>query len=258
MTCYKVIQSGECDGHVINTKDKYLFASQTVPTLHFYRFESPTVSYGHNVDPDEILDVDALDRLNIVHGARNTPGGAVYHMWVYVFTVIVPLDYLPFASNLPNSLVPAYAFKYFNNLLREALSGFNEFTTSVDFISDGLMNHEGALESLKDVKFCMGNPTRHDIMKKGRKVCGAAEIISEKNLLHHGMVSLCPPDIDLLKKTLKNPMIADKMLERSFFFSDLSYKNKVALRLLEAKIEKAIFETFSKYPLIKQDLVPTP
>lgn len=253
LSTYKVINSGIVPGREVLELEKYLLEKVSEPTLHFYRFDKPTVTYGHNFKAPLHLNLEVLDSLGFDHGHRLTPGGAIFHLWDYAFSVIIPLENLPFFSKVPASLIPAYAFKYFNSLVKQSLENFAPFAEQTSFIKDEILNHEGALESCKDVSFCMGNPTRLDIMKGDKKVCGAAEIVYKNNLLHHGSISLAAPDEDLLKKTLKNPSIVDKMLQRSFYFSSLSYKDDIAMKLLQAKIEKALFETFNKQALVPQE-----
>jgi lipoate-protein ligase A len=258
MSGYKVINTGLVEGLKLRDLEKQLLETTIEPTLHFYRFKYPSITYGYNIDqPQELLNFDGLQELGIQHGHRLTPGGCVFHMWDYTFSIFVPLDFLPFAHKVPRAHVTSYAFKYFNTLVKQALSEFSVFSSRVSFIEEKVLNKYGSLDSDPTVRFCMGNPCRLDIMKDGKKVCGAAEFLFKDTLLHHGTISLCLPDAEILKKTLKNPAIVDKMLERSFCFSDLSYKNLPALRLLQAKIEKAIFETLSRHPLTKQDLIQT-
>lgn len=252
MSFIKVVQSGVTSCQNIINKDREILETAKEPTFHFGRFSDRCLTFGHDMVLEDHIDTEALKSLGINAVKRHTPGGALFHMWDLVFSLVVPFEAFPKLNKVPKEFIPHYTFKMINECIFLAL---HEFLPDIQFISDQFLVKRFLTPQPYEIPFCMGKPTRLDIMHKNRKIVGGAEVFYKNNLLHNATVSICKPDEEILKRVLKNPKIAEKMLENSFYLSNFPYTDKVSLSEIQSKIEYQIFKTFEDYLWTKDNLV---
>jgi lipoate---protein ligase len=159
------------------------------PIIHFYEWEKKSLTYGHFIKPEELLDLNAVKELNLDLAKRPTGGGVVFHLWDFAFSVLVPRESSFFSENTLEN----YAFVN-DAVLNAAKAMVGDLKlTSIDGISyDEKCRH-----------FCMAKPTKYDVVLDGKKIAGAAQRKTKAGYLHQGTISLYKPDEALLAKVLK-------------------------------------------------------
>jgi lipoate---protein ligase len=231
---WQIINSGSKNAQELMDLDKHFLETLEVPTLHFYRFKGPSLTYGLLMDPKEHLNMEALEQKKINLGKRPTGGGALFHMWDLAFSVIIPLKFISHIS----STLDRYLL--INKLTEYALEPFLNKTSKKSFLDE-------TPDTTLGERFCMAKPTKYDVMIEGKKCVGAAQRATKKCLLHQATISLCKPDLQLLKEVLLNLDVALKMQEQSFHLCDFLYTDHPQLSKMQEAIEKSLEFTFNQY-----------
>jgi len=234
---WQIIRSEPSGAQELMDLDKHFLETLDQPTLHFYRFGNPSLTYGLLMEPKEHLNLEALNKRGIELGKRPTGGGALFHLWDLAFSIIIPLKMIPHISaTLDRYLV-------LNSYTEKALRPFMSEELKKEFLDK---TPEYALGE----RFCMAKPTQYDVMIEGRKCVGAAQRVTKKNLLHQATISICKPDFELLKDVLIDQEVAHQMEKTSFYLSKEDYRDKAQLEkwqtALEASLKQVFEENFDK------------
>ncbi len=169
------------------------------PILHFYDWELPSATYGLLVKPEDFLDVEKVERGGIQLARRPTGGGITFHLWDFAFSILVPATSPHFSSN------PIQNYAFVHRALAKVIDRFlgESLCRVVEDSADG-------------GRFCMAKATRYDLTIKGKKVVGAAQRLKRQGFLHQGMISLLPPEPEVLRPFLKgNEPLLQAILEQS-------------------------------------------
>jgi len=176
--------------------------------LHFYDWESPSITYGYFMKPEELLDFEALQNEGIEIARRPTGGGVVFHLWDLAFSILVPSKNPYFSEN------PLENYSFINQKIQEA--GRKHLQNQVQLTL--LQNESPPLEKVFE-NFCMAKPTKYDVMLDGKKMAGAAQRKKKQGYLHQGTISLARPVDKVLRSVLsKHPALAEAMYQNSFYF----------------------------------------
>lgn len=146
--------------------DEALLADAETPILRFYRWRSPSLSFGYFGRYSEVA--DRSDSRDIVR--RWTGGGIVPHGDDLTYSVIVPSS----ASFFARSSLEIYAKVH--DSIRRALA--------VNGIEAVLANSA----TPKVSEDCFANSVHADVISGGRKIAGAAHRRSRAGLLHQGSI----------------------------------------------------------------------
>jgi lipoate-protein ligase A len=146
--------------------DEALLTSASIPTLRFYRWKVPSLSFGYFGRYAEVA--DQSDRREIVR--RWTGGGVVPHGDDLTYSIIIPRAHLFF---LRSSLE---VYSTLHEAIRLALEANNIAAT---------LANEASQKISED---CFANPVRADILSGNRKIAGAAQRRSRAGLLHQGSI----------------------------------------------------------------------
>ena len=166
-------------------------ANNAQPTLHLYKWEGPSATYGHFIDPSSLLCMRAAAAFPLDMAKRPTGGGLIFHLTDWAFSVLVPATHPTYSINTLEN----YAFV--NNIVMEVVQHFTGHNAALSLLpaedkaADGDMRH-----------FCMAKPTRYDVMLGGRKVGGGAQRRTRFGFLHQGTISLALPEETVLEKLL--------------------------------------------------------
>lgn len=231
---WQIINSGSRNAQDLMDLDKNFLETLQKPTLHFYRFEGPSLTYGLLMDPAEHLNLELLAEKKINLGKRPTGGGALFHMWDLAFSVIIPLKFIPHIS----STLDRYLL--INKLTQLALEPFLSENFEKKFL-------EKTPETGLGERFCMAKPTQYDVMIEDKKCVGAAQRVTKTCLLHQATISICAPDLDLLKQVLWDLNLVSKMQEQSFHLCDFPYTESLSIAKIQKEIQNSIEATFNKY-----------
>jgi len=173
--------------------DEALLESAEVPTIRFYHWDSPALSFGYfGRFADVILQSRERDVVR-----RWTGGGIVFHGEDLTYAIVIPANDRAFGES-SSSL-----YMRIHRALREALSSgeispvaalYERRTNSGSNRATANSNNATVLSaSLKtglDRRYseCFANPVLGDLMLKGRKVAGAAQRRTRRGLLHQGSI----------------------------------------------------------------------
>lgn len=161
------------------------------PMLHFYKWKRPSITYGYFIKPHTLIDLDKIKKFNIDIGKRPTGGGMVFHMWDMAFSFLMP------SNNINFSLNPLENYQFVNGIVFKSILDFLKEEDEAVSLMEKEANKDNAAE-----KFCMGHPTKYDVLINNKKVVGAAERRKKNGYLHQGTISLSMPDLKLLKEIL--------------------------------------------------------
>src|SRR5436190_21667093 len=127
--------------------DEALLQHATLPTLRFYGWQRPALSFGYF---GKFADIAVeLERRDVVR--RWTGGGIVPHGDDLTYSLITP------AVDPASSLGPTAIYTAVHGTIREALR------------EEGAEAELAARASPKISNACFANPVRHDVMLAGRK-----------------------------------------------------------------------------------------
>jgi lipoyl(octanoyl) transferase len=154
--------------------DEALLESASAPSIRFYRWESPALSFGYL---GRFADVaDTASERDLIR--RWTGGGIVFHGEDLTYSVVIPVNDPVFAES------PMSIYENVHRALREALVANGERAELA--LVAGVVDAETAIF---DRGFnCFANPVRADVTIDGRKVAGAAQRRTRAGLLQQGSV----------------------------------------------------------------------
>lgn len=148
--------------------DEALLESAVAPTLRFYRWRGPALSFGYFGSYADVA--DQRDDREIVR--RWTGGGVVPHGDDRTYSIIIPASHPFFAYS---SLA---IYSHLHDAIREALE------------ANGIAASLANSVSPKVSENCFANAVRADVLSGGRKIAGAAHRRSRAGLLHQGSIQL--------------------------------------------------------------------
>jgi lipoate-protein ligase A len=152
--------------------DEALLETTKVPSIRFYRWQSPALSFGYFGKFTDAAD-HAVER-DLVR--RWTGGGVVFHGDDLTYAVVIPQSD-PFFSKSSRSIYGAI-----HAALRNALVADGEPAELAPGVVD-------AVAAIVDRGYsCFANPVRADVMLNGRKVAGAAQRRTRRGLLQQGSI----------------------------------------------------------------------
>lgn len=149
--------------------DEILLKGISVPTLRFYRWLRPSVSFGYFENYQGIAErFGALDMVR-----RWTGGGTVLHGQDFTYSLIIPRD---------SGFLRLDAGQSYLAVHREIVLALRESGLSAHLVESASNRVSGG---------CFQNPVKHDVLLDHRKVAGAAQRRTKSGLLHQGSVQ-CP------------------------------------------------------------------
>jgi lipoate-protein ligase A len=148
--------------------DEALLESAASPTLRFYRWQGPALSFGYFGVFADIAGYRA--HREIVR--RWTGGGVVPHGEDLTYSVIIPARHSFFSRS---SLA---IYSGLHDAIRQALIANGVEATLAGTVAPKVSEH------------CFANAVRSDVLSDGRKIAGAAHRRSRAGLLHQGSIQL--------------------------------------------------------------------
>jgi lipoate-protein ligase A len=143
--------------------DEALLETASEPTIRFYRWEHPALSFGYFGEFSDVANQES--ELDIVR--RWTGGGIVFHGNDLTYSIVIP------ASD------PAFA---------ESSRSIYEKTHRAIQSALGLDAQLASIASPKISESCFANPVPADVLLNGRKVAGAAQRRTRRGLLQQGSI----------------------------------------------------------------------
>ncbi|HWM23255.1 MAG TPA: hypothetical protein VNP98_00400 [Chthoniobacterales bacterium] len=146
--------------------DEAFLESATVPTLRFYRWRGPALSFGYFGSYADVADQSG--HREIVR--RWTGGGVVPHGADLTYSVIIPARHPFFA------LSSLRIYSDLHEAISVALKANGVEATLADAVSPKISEN------------CFANAVRADVISQGRKIAGAAHRRTRAGLLHQGSI----------------------------------------------------------------------
>jgi lipoyl(octanoyl) transferase len=203
--------------------DEALLESAAAPSIRFYCWESPALSFGYF---GRFADVaDKASERDLVR--RWTGGGIVFHGEDLTYSVVIPANDPVFAES------PMSIYENVHHALRTALvaNGQRAELAPVAGVVD-------AGTAIVDRGYnCFANPVRADVTIDGRKVAGAAQRRTRAGLLQQGSVQyvdlgngLAERFAQALSANCSERKIADEVLKRGQELAEQKYETDAWLR----------------------------
>ena len=165
--------------------DEALLETAMVPTIRFYRWRSPALSFGYFGKFSDVA-IYAAER-DLVR--RWTGGGIVFHEEDLTYSIAIP-------SNDPvfdESSIAIY--EEIHRALCAALAGYDQSAELVTVAHHPRSGDRGPLDNE-----CFANPVRADVMMDGRKIAGAAQRRTRRGLLQQGSIQGFAMNTDLAQR----------------------------------------------------------
>ena len=195
--------------------DEALLEYCTCPTLRFYGWRGPSISFGYF---GKFADV-AREAENCELVRRWTGGGSVPHGLDLTYSLITPTSH-PVAGQGPQAIYAAI-----HGAIREALRAEEQETELAP----------AAAPKISDA--CFANPVRDDLILRGRKVAGAAQRRTRRGFLHQGSIQLSGLSrafrdqfASHLSAQVEHEEIPPQVLERAAVLSAEKYGSEAWLR----------------------------
>ncbi len=158
--------------------DEALLEAARVPSIRFYRWKSPALSFGYFGRFADVAEY-AIER-DLVR--RWTGGGIVFHGEDLTYSVIVPADDAAFAES-SNSI-----YEIVHRALRNVLATNGGRVELAAIGRDAVLRRPRTAQRAVPSNVCFANPVSADVMVNGRKVAGAAQRRTRRGLLHQGSI----------------------------------------------------------------------
>ena len=170
--------------------DEVLLETAVVPTIRFYRWRSPALSFGYFGTFSDVA-IYATER-DLVR--RWTGGGIVFHGDDLTYSIVIPANDPVFDE----SSIAIY--EKIHRALCQALNKIGTRAVVAQSVGPGeivLSRHAAVSASSYN---CFANPVRADVIMGGRKIAGAAQRRTRRGLLQQGSIQGITTNIRLAEK----------------------------------------------------------
>lgn len=161
------------------TDEAVFLQSQTKsspPTIRFYTWSVPAVSIGYFQKISREIDLAACRRMSVDVVRRPTGGKAVFHQHDLTYAVVG----LERQDGFPADILGTYRL-----ISCCLINGLRRLGT------EAVMSAEGRpMPEMKAGALCFSSPSRYELLVKGRKICGSAQVRSRGSFLQHGSLLL--------------------------------------------------------------------
>jgi lipoyl(octanoyl) transferase len=170
--------------------DEALLETAVAPTIRFYRWRSPALSFGYFGKFSDVSSY-AAER-DLVR--RWTGGGIVFHGDDLTYSIVIPATDPVFDES---SIV---IYEKIHRALADALNGVGERAVVAGGVDPG--GHvDGTRAAVSGSGYnCFANPVRADVMMDGRKIAGAAQRRTRRGLVQQGSIQGITMSTDLAEK----------------------------------------------------------
>ena len=157
--------------------DEALLETAKVPTIRFYQWDHPALSFGYFGKFGDVAGHDG----DIVR--RWTGGGIVFHGEDLTYSIVIPATDTAFGESSMSIYEKAHA------AIQRTIGSEAELVGR-----DAALNCQSGSDrprtSQRDVptQACFANPVRADVLFNGRKVAGAAQRRTRRGLLQQGSI----------------------------------------------------------------------
>jgi lipoyl(octanoyl) transferase len=170
--------------------DDALLETAAVPTIRFYRWRSPALSFGYFGKFSDVT-IYAAER-DLVR--RWTGGGIVFHGDDLTYSIVIPAKDPVFDES---------SIAIYEKIHRALCKALNKIGKQA--VVAGSVNPGGVVVGMRAAVSasgynCFANPVRADVMMHGRKIAGAAQRRTRRGLLQQGSIQGVTMNPDLEEK----------------------------------------------------------
>jgi lipoate-protein ligase A len=170
--------------------DEVVLEAAVVPTIRFYRWRSPALSFGYFGRFSDVA-IYAAER-DLVR--RWTGGGIVFHGDDLTYSIVIPASEPVFDE----SSIAIY--EGIHRALRGALVKTGQRAVVAGGVDPGGLSAATRAAVNASGYNCFANPVRADVMMDGRKIAGAAQRRTHRGLLQQGSIQGFAMKTDLAQK----------------------------------------------------------
>jgi lipoate-protein ligase A len=210
---WRIIDSGKASAARNMAIDEAIFnqvmQGKSLPTIRFYNWQPPTLSFGYNQKIAAEIDLERLEKYNFDYVRRPTGGRLVLHYDEVTYSVIAPTE-----QHLSGSILQTYS-----QISQVLLAGLKNMGVEADFEKKGL----SAQHQREPANPCFTSSSRFELNFNRKKIVGSAQVRKNNTLLQHGSI-LLNHDQSLIAEFM--PKLTEEQRNR---FANLLKKKSVAI-----------------------------
>ena len=149
---------------------------RSLPTIRFYGWNPPAISFGYNQEFSKEIDITALKKFGFGYVRRPTGGRAVLHDEEVTYSVIAPIS-----ENLSGNILESYS-----EISRALAQGLKNLGIEVEFEKSELSSHY----QRQAVNPCFSSSSRFELNYQKKKIVGSAQLRKDNTFLQHGSILL--------------------------------------------------------------------
>ena len=224
--------------------DEALFETAKIPSIRFYRWHSPALSFGYFGKFADVVPYAA--QRDLVR--RWTGGGVVFHGDDLTYSIVIPANDPAFGESSMS------IYEKIHRALVDTMSGIGrdaKLSASAALyerrksrrgdlqIGPAVENRPSLDSAVTDRRSndCFANPVRADVMIDGRKIAGAAQRRTRRGLLQQGSIQgielengLAERFAQALSANCSERKLDDEILRRAQELAELKYAAHAWLR----------------------------
>ncbi len=177
---------GRHSGAMNMALDEALLEHATVPSIRFYQWRAPALSFGYFGEFGEVA-IHERER-DLVR--RWTGGGIVFHGDDLTYSIVIPVRDSVFAESSMN------IYKKVHRALADVLNGIGKRAVVVESARCAVRSAQRAVPTGN----CFAKPVRADVMLNGQKIAGAAQRRTRRGLLQQGSIQGVDLENDLAEQ----------------------------------------------------------
>ena len=207
-------------------------ATNLQPTLRFYDWSQPALSFGYFQRVAHEVDVPACILRGIELVRRITGGGTVVHGWDVTYSVVVPHN-----GVLPKSISASYSV-----ISGCLISGFKKIgvpNPQIEAVTQHTSQHRRSAEDLANI--CLTNPAKYDVMLDGKKIAGVSQRRNQIGAMYQGYIALDIPPPDVLAYASRQPD-SDQHLKGQSAFINAGEGASIERRQIEDAVAAGLAE----------------
>jgi lipoyl(octanoyl) transferase len=170
-----------------------------LPTIRFYGSSPVAISIGYFQDADRELNIEKCREEGIDIARRITGGRAVFHFNELTYSVV---------AGEQEKLFPADISETYELISKCLARGLRDLGINAALAEEGRVRTKQGISSC-----CFSTPAKNELLVKGRKICGSAQMRKRGGFLQHGLLLLAfnPEKMaDFLFPT-RTPELVDKL-----------------------------------------------
>jgi lipoyl(octanoyl) transferase len=150
--------------------------SKKAPTIRFYNSQPVAISIGYFQDARKEVNIEKCYSAGVDVARRITGGKAVFHFNEITYSVVAPDQ----ESLFPPDILGTY------KMISECIAcGLAYLGIKADLVESGRV-----LSVQKAETYCFSVPSKNELLVKGRKICGSAQVRKRGGFLQHGSLLL--------------------------------------------------------------------